>query len=48
MTQQEIIEDWRAWLIANGVSKDVADKLLRMGPSALEYLLQALYEKPKS
>ena len=45
MTQQEIMADWRAWLIANGVSAQVADRLLRL-PGALDYLLEALYAKP--
>lgn len=41
MTQQEIMADWKAWLIEQGLSGDTADRLIALGPSALEYLLLA-------
>lgn len=43
MTQQEIMKDWRDWMIAGGVRPEVADVLIRRGPGWCEFLWDAVH-----
>ena len=43
MHGQDVMEGWLKWLLDNGVSKETADKMMRMGYPACLYLAEAVY-----